>query len=124
MFVSALDQMCIGFSVLAFGARVTLLKSEEEQWGADAAYTVLSNLAFDQQSATMDAAAIDVAVDLLSATRGGRGTKKAFVFTDGFGTSGGLQLARALMRAREHRVEVVGLAVGPDAARTLVPKVN
>lgn len=119
MLVEALNALAIPWALATFGERVTLIKAEEGEWDAAAAYALLSHLTFDQQAGTQDAAAIDLAVDLLAASHR-RGASKVFVITDGLGTTGALHLARAQARAEQAGVDVVGLGLGPD--RTHVPR--
>jgi hypothetical protein len=80
---------------------------------------LLANLSFDQQSATQDAAGIDVACDLLLSSATPKKGRHMFVLTDGWGTSGQLQMSRALLRAQEAGVTVTGIGLGPE--RTGVP---
>jgi hypothetical protein len=65
----------------------------------------------------MDAAAISAAAALLSSSNS-RASKKIFVISDGYGTSG-LALAAALQQAEQAGIDVVGLSVGFD--RSHVP---
>lgn len=112
IFIGALVQVSVtNFSIILFGENVRVVKTEAEDWGSAAIATLLSQLKFDDFD-SRDADAVECALDLLevSAARGG---KKVFVLTDGFGTSG-LDLPRALCRAEERNVEVVGVGVGFD----------
>jgi len=99
------------FSILLFGEKVNVIKTESQEWNAVSVLAFLSELRFNQY-ATFDADAINCGLDLL-ATSSIRGPKKMFVLTDGYSTSG-LQLSQALQRANEEGVEVVGISVGYD----------
>lgn len=116
--VEALEQLGVDWSLTTFGERVTLLKSEDSAWDADAQYTLLTHLTFDQQSQTQDAAAIDLAADALCAVPR-RGDKHVLVITDGHSTTGSLALACAQARAERKGVQVTALGLGLE--RTAVP---
>lgn len=113
--VGALTQHlgCDSFALLTFGQGVRLMKGPDDPWDGAAMLALLSQLHFDVEASSQDAAAVDAAVTLLlnSGTGGKRAPKKVFVLTDGYGSTG-LQLAAALGRAEAAGVEVVGVAVG------------
>lgn len=112
IFISALVHVGVStFSVIVFGEAVRIIKTEAEDWGPVAIATLLSQLRFEDFD-SRDADAVECALDLLQSSAS-RGAKKVFVFTDGYGTSG-LSLPRALQRAEEQDVQVVGVGVGFD----------
>jgi hypothetical protein len=117
IWAEALQLVGVDWSLLTFGERVTLVKAEQQAWDEAAQYALLTCLTFDQQGATRDAAALDVCVDL--ACRSPHKGRHVVVVTDGWGTSGRLQVARALLRAQEAGVSALGIGVG--LARTGVP---
>lgn len=92
------------------------VSSEAIPWDNYSIFTLLSNLTFNKNYSSQDAAGLETALDLLSKSSS-RGPKKVFVFTDGYGTSG-LNLTRALQRAEAESIDVVGVGVGFD--RTFV----
>jgi hypothetical protein len=112
MWAEALQLVGVDWSLLTFGERVTLVKAEHQAWDEAAQYALLTCLTFDQQGA-----ALDVSVDL--ACRSPHKGRHVVVVTDGWGTSGRLQVARALLRAQEAGVSVLGVGVGLE--RTGVP---
>jgi hypothetical protein len=86
-FIGALTRIGIeDFSIILFGQEVRVLKSFAEEWGPTAMYLLLASLRFEQFG-TLDANAINCAVDILEAS-GTRGPKKIFVISDGYGTTG------------------------------------
>ena len=112
--VAALQELGVeSLSIVAFGSRVTVLKTEEQDWGPAVIYTLMQHLAACAGHSTRDADAVEVALHLLRGSRG-RGAKKMLVLTDGYGSTGSL-LADAQQLAEEAGVEVLGLGVGFDA---------
>ncbi len=109
------------FALPTFGQDVRLIKAPDDPWDGATALALLSQLRFDVEACSQDAAAVDAAVELLlgAAGAGRRAPKKVFVLTDGYGSTG-KRLAAALGRAEAAGVDVVGVAVGLD--RTHVPK--
>lgn len=113
MLIEALQQHDgVGLSVITFGERVTVVKTEEQPWDERSQYMLLANLAFDQQSATQDAAAIDVACELMQSSAAPKPSRHVFVLTDGYGTGGRLQMSHALLRAQGAGVNVTGIGIG------------
>lgn len=74
---------------------------------------------FDAHFGTFDADAIETALNLASISQS-RGPKTVFVLTDGYGTRGNL-FVKALQRAENEGVEVIGVSVG--FSKTLVSEV-
>ncbi|KAA0153917.1 hypothetical protein FNF29_02905 [Cafeteria roenbergensis] len=143
--VSALGMMGLdSFSVIVFGSRVTLVKSEDQPWDAATVHGLLAALShrIEDPSAmrgataaaataaaprgesgalgnvygTADADAVEYGLNLLRES-GSSGPKKLWVFTDGY-TSCGQRLTEALVDADKEGVEVLGIAVGPDRSFT------
>eukprot|EP01127_Copromyxa_protea_P008978 TRINITY_DN2080_c0_g1_i4.p1 TRINITY_DN2080_c0_g1~~TRINITY_DN2080_c0_g1_i4.p1 ORF type:complete len:7466 (-),score=1064.85 TRINITY_DN2080_c0_g1_i4:44-22441(-) len=118
--ISALQQIGIEtFSIILFGETVQLIKSEEQEWNAAVIYSLLSNLNYESHFGTFDADAIETALNMASISQS-RGPKTVFVFSDGYGTRGSL-FVKALQRAENEGVEVIGVSVGFN--KTLVPDV-
>eukprot|EP00931_Biecheleriopsis_adriatica_P036853 TRINITY_DN21179_c0_g2_i1.p1 TRINITY_DN21179_c0_g2~~TRINITY_DN21179_c0_g2_i1.p1 ORF type:complete len:1354 (+),score=298.99 TRINITY_DN21179_c0_g2_i1:180-4241(+) len=111
MLVHSLQQMNINFSLILFGERVKVLKLEEQEWDAHSIFNLLSNLRFDSEFGTLDAVALDCALDLLQGSSSKH--RKVFVLTDGYGSCG-RQLTRALIQAQELGVDVLAMSVGMD----------
>ena len=107
--IAALLQSHVPFSILLFGQNVRLIKTEDQEWSPAVFWSLLC-YSKKMENVSMDANAIDLAVELLGRSDG---DKKVFVFTDGYGTCG-LRLPLALERAEKQSVEVVGIAVGVD----------
>eukprot|EP01127_Copromyxa_protea_P012712 TRINITY_DN3334_c0_g4_i1.p1 TRINITY_DN3334_c0_g4~~TRINITY_DN3334_c0_g4_i1.p1 ORF type:complete len:2536 (-),score=396.53 TRINITY_DN3334_c0_g4_i1:97-7002(-) len=120
MLISSLK--CIGvdtFSLVLFGETVRILKTEDKDWSPTTILALLSYLFSDNHFGSVDADAIETALDLAMGSQS-RGSKKVFVLSDGFGTRGQL-LTSALHRAQHEGVEVVGISVG--FTRSNVPAV-
>lgn len=96
-----------------------LIKSEDQEWSPAVIFSLLSNLRFDAHFGTFDADAIETALNLASISQS-RGPKTVFVLTDGYGTRGSL-FVKALQRAENEGVEVIGVSVG--FSKTLVSEV-
>lgn len=109
LFVAALKRTGIPFFVITFGEKVQLLKDCQSEWTSVHSWILLSQLQFEDNS-SMDADAINFGVDLLTSESGSR---KLFILSDGYGTSG-KRLPAALRRAQMENVEVVAIAVGMD----------
>lgn len=113
IFIASMMKIGIeNFSIVLFGDCVKVVKTETQQWDSLSIFTLLNNLRFDEQFGTFDAHGIEVALDLL-AQSGTRGSKKVFVFTDGYGSNGQM-LTRVLKRAENEDVDVVAMSVGFD----------
>eukprot|EP00300_Choanocystis_sp_HF-7_P002491 c11890_g1_i1.p1 GENE.c11890_g1_i1~~c11890_g1_i1.p1 ORF type:complete len:743 (-),score=203.59 c11890_g1_i1:48-2276(-) len=111
MLVEALRKVDIeSFSLIVFGETVKLIKSPALDWSPAVVASLLSRVQSSRQCRSNDAAAIQTALTLLEH---GSGTKKVFVFSDGF-SSNGLALAKVLMTAEEYNVDVIGVGVGLD----------
>jgi len=99
-------------AIILFGEHVTVCKTFSQEWGPLVSAQLLGALFRGEQYGSEDAMAVEVATDMLkTAPRGGRLT---FVITDGCTTSG-LRLTRALARAADEGVNVVGVGSGPSA---------
>jgi hypothetical protein len=86
--------------------QVTIVKAEEDEFDGFTKLLLLRQLASFEQMVSRDADAITTCTDLLRASQV-RGAKRAFVFTDGLGTSG-LPMILALKAADEQGVDVRG----------------
>ena len=112
LFLSGLHQLGFDhFTVLTFGEKVRVLKTEVQPWDAAAMYVLLRQVKC-KQYATRDAVAVELGTLLLRLSAA-RGPKKLFVFTDGY-SSQGMRLTAALKAANEADVEVTGISVGFD----------
>jgi MoxR-like ATPase/uncharacterized protein YegL len=109
LLAQALRRAGIDFSLIAFGDRVRVLKTSQQEWTAVTSWMVLTQLMFED-NATLDADGVHCALDLVSSAKG---PKTVFVLSDGFGTSG-LRMSAALRRAANEGIQVVGIAVGLD----------
>ena len=97
-------------AVVLFDDSVRVAKTFGQTW-LDSAATLVGALAAPAYDfGSEDAMAIEVSVDLMA--RAQHSGRVAFVISDGHSTSG-LRLTRALARAEENGVAVVGLAAGP-----------
>lgn len=113
-FILALRKIEIeNFSILTFGQCVRLIKLENQQFDASVIYTLFNNLRFDNDYLTRDSEAIEVAISLLRNGSMTSGTKRIFVFTDGYSSSK-KKLIKTLKKADDLDIQVIGVAVGFD----------
>ena len=114
LLTTALHQLGLEhFTLIAFGERVQVLKTEEQPWDAAAMFVLLSHLRC-LENATLDASSVELATTLLQ-TSSVRGPKRLFVLSDGYGSQG-LRLGAALKAAAAADVEVTGISVGFDSS--------
>jgi hypothetical protein len=116
MLTSLFESGVENVSLLLYNTKVRVIKLGSAAWDPSLMLLLLSNLHADLDSdlalGSCDADAILCALDLLAGDSG-RGPKSVFVFTDGR-TSCGVNLARALVRAEEAGVAVLGVCVGME----------
>jgi hypothetical protein len=104
------------FSLITFSDSVRVLKTAGQAWDSVMQATLLSQLHTDVGFRTLDADAIAAAM-LHCDTEGGRGTKRIFVFTDGY-SSQPREVAHVLHRADCANIQVVGISVSAEMGIT------
>ena len=118
MIISALQEIGIdNFSVVVFGETVELVKGPDSthEWNAPTILSLLSRVRRQMSHCfTRDADALRLTLDLLD-SQPSTHTKKVFMLTDGYGSTGLYSFAKQLERAQDGRVDVIGLSVGLEA---------
>ncbi|CAF0989470.1 unnamed protein product, partial [Brachionus calyciflorus] len=100
------------FSIVLFGEKVKLIKHETQPFDASVFFVLINSLKFDKDYSTRDSDAIDIAMSLLRNSNL-NGTKKIFVFTDGY-SSCRSKLKRSLKLADCLDIETIGISIGFD----------
>jgi Mg-chelatase subunit ChlD len=107
--IAALQEIRVDFSIVLFGQRVRIIKTNDQVWSPAVLWTLM-NYRTSKDTMTMDADGIDVALQLVQR---GDAERKVFVLTDGYGTCG-QRLPLVLDAAERQGTDVVALGVGAD----------
>lgn len=114
LLIEALRQMNIqNFSAVLFGGAIYPVKLADMEWEDASIAALISLSTCVHEPATMDADALLFAAELLDASNG-RGPKKVFMVTDGYGSTG-VKLAAALTKLDELGIDVLAMGIGPEA---------
>jgi Mg-chelatase subunit ChlD/uncharacterized protein YegL len=108
--IAALNQCGINFSIITFGQRVRIIKTDEQEWGPMVLWTLM-NYRTSNDTMTMDADGIEVALQLVQQRV--VADRKIFLLTDGYGTCG-LRLPLVLDKVQKQGINLVAISVGVD----------